>query len=128
MTPEENQKSPGVHKILVRTIWLYPPLTPEENQKSLGVHKILVRKIWFLPPPPKKKETILKIYAFSGGKGGGGSNLMDKTMLWTSGRFSPLETPRFYGHLGLSEKTTVPAEDCNFKFHMFLAWQGPSSK
>ena len=24
-------------------------------QKSLGVHKILVRKIWFYPPPPRKR-------------------------------------------------------------------------
>ena len=29
-------------------------VTPNVFQKSLGVHKILVRKIWFYPPPPKR--------------------------------------------------------------------------
>ena len=64
-------------------------------QKSLGVHKILVCKIWLYSPTPEKgpnEETLsklvenFKIVTFPGG-GGGKRNFMDKTILWTSGRF-----------------------------------------
>ena len=30
-------------------------------EKSLGVHKILVRKIWFYPPPPKRAQNEAKL-------------------------------------------------------------------
>ena len=61
-------------------------------QKSLGVHKILVCKIWFPPPPEKgqneerlfKSVENLQIDTFSRV----GRNSMDKTILWTSGRWA----------------------------------------
>ena len=68
----------------------------DSNQKSLGVHKILVRKIWFYPPPPKRAQNEEKLYKlvenpqnwhFFRGGGGGERNFMDKTVSWTSGRF-----------------------------------------
>ena len=31
-------------------------------QKSLGVHKILVRKIWFYPPPLERAQNEEKLY------------------------------------------------------------------
>ena len=64
-----------------------------EIQKSLGVHKILVRKIWFYPPPRKgpkmrknctNQQKILKLDTFGRG---GERKFMDKTILWTSGCF-----------------------------------------
>ena len=63
-------------------------------QKSLGVHKILVRKTSFYPPPPRKGpkwEKTVQIIRTSSQltlvRGGGESSFMDKTILWTSGRF-----------------------------------------
>ena len=68
------------------------------NQKSLGVHTILVRKIWFYPtpPPPKRAQNEEKLYKLLEKsskltlfRGGGGN-----AILWTK---------RFYGHLGVSD-------------------------
>ena len=33
-----------------------------KSQRSLGIHKILVRKIWFYPPPPKRAQNDEKLY------------------------------------------------------------------
>ena len=65
-------------------------------QKSLGVHKnSFPQKFGFTPPPPRKGPNEEKLYKsiedlqnwhFSG-RGGGKRNLMDKTILWTPGRF-----------------------------------------
>ena len=75
-------------------------------QKSPGVHKILVRKILVPPPPPTPKKgtkirkkctnqrKILKIDTFSGG-GGSERNFIDKTI---------------YGHLGVSEQMVLLIE------------------
>ena len=66
--------------------------TDDTLQKGLGVHN--VRKIWF-PPPPKRAQNEEKLYKSVENlenvtllRGGVGKrNLMDKTMLWTSGCF-----------------------------------------
>ena len=73
-----------------------PVFFPGKCQKSMGVHKILVRKIWFYPPPPAEKgrkwgKTVQisgkssKLTLFRGG--GGERNFMGQTILWTFGRF-----------------------------------------
>ena len=71
-----------------------PRIWADIFQKSLGVHKIIVREIWVSPPKkkgPKWEKTVQisikssKVTLFWGG--GGKRDFMDKTILWTSGRF-----------------------------------------
>ena len=62
-------------------------------KRMFGGHKILVCKIWFYPKRAQHEEKLYKIvenphnWHFLGRGGGGKRNFMDRTILWTPGRF-----------------------------------------
>ena len=67
---KENEESKALRmEVCDKTLTLQPLLF----WKSLGVHKILVRQIWFYPPPekgPKMRRKSSKLTLFPGGGGG----------------------------------------------------------
>ena len=94
------------------------------TQKSLGVHKILVRKIWFYPPPPKRAQNEEKLYESVENspnwhlfRGGGERNFMDKTILWTSGRFL-----RYVPPPPKNRTMRFPPPLCKFPIQQIVIW------